>query len=215
MTTTTHPLAAAYLTELERLLAGIAPAERAEVLAGVHEHLAAAVGPNDDDETVRAVIAELGSPQSVADEAYAASPPAPAPPGLRPVAGPSRPWVPTVVGLLGAVALLGLLGAALTGGLGLVIMTVLPASVLWLVLVGLVTTSRHIWSGAEKLVLCLLLPLAWVVTATTSIALLNNGLPTDLIPWLGLAVAVGGGAPVLHRLVGRGRRRAEAALGTS
>ncbi|MFW5469260.1 hypothetical protein ACOCJ4_04355 [Knoellia sp. CPCC 206435] len=34
-----HPLVDAYLRDLELLLDGVDPGERAEVLAGVHEHL--------------------------------------------------------------------------------------------------------------------------------------------------------------------------------
>lgn len=68
---TTHPLTAAWLRDLELLLHGIDPGERAEVLAGVHEHLDGSLRPDASDDEVRRVLADLGSPQSVADEAYA------------------------------------------------------------------------------------------------------------------------------------------------
>jgi uncharacterized membrane protein len=63
----------AYLRDLELLLHGIEPGERAEVLAGVHEHLEGRLGrettaSNDD---VRQALGELGPPQAIADEAYA------------------------------------------------------------------------------------------------------------------------------------------------
>lgn len=68
--TTTHPLVAAWLRDLTHLLHGVDPGERAEVLAGVREHLEASLPPGASDEDVRRVLTELGSPQSVADEAY-------------------------------------------------------------------------------------------------------------------------------------------------
>ena len=40
---TTHPLVTRYLTELDALLHGIDPLERAEVVMGVHEHGASAL----------------------------------------------------------------------------------------------------------------------------------------------------------------------------
>ncbi|MFW5475101.1 HAAS signaling domain-containing protein [Knoellia sp. CPCC 206450] len=68
---TTHPLVAAWLRDLDLLLHGVEPGERAEVLAGVHEHLDATLPPGSSDADVRRVLADLGSPQSVADETYA------------------------------------------------------------------------------------------------------------------------------------------------
>ena len=97
---TTHPLTGAWLRDLELLLHGIDPGERAEVLAGVREHLDGSLPPEATDDDVRRVLADLGSPQAVADEAYAGRPaPTSAAPAER---GPvmSRPWVPVVVGLL-------------------------------------------------------------------------------------------------------------------
>ena len=41
---TTHPLVDAYLRDLELLLHGVEPGERAEVLAGVREHLDGRLG---------------------------------------------------------------------------------------------------------------------------------------------------------------------------
>jgi uncharacterized membrane protein len=71
---TTHSLVDAYLHDLELLLHGIEPGERAEVLAGVREHLDGSLAPGADDASVRAVLAELGPPQAIADEAYAGRP---------------------------------------------------------------------------------------------------------------------------------------------
>ncbi|GAB3067041.1 HAAS signaling domain-containing protein [Pedococcus soli] len=68
---TTHPLTEAWLRDLELLLHGIDPGERAEVLAGVREHLDGSLPPDASDDDVRRVLTDLGSPQSVADEAWA------------------------------------------------------------------------------------------------------------------------------------------------
>jgi hypothetical protein len=97
---TTHPLVDAWLRDLELLLHGIDPGERAEVLAGVHEHLDGSLPSDANDDDVRRVLADLGSPQSVADEAYAGRP-VPASPTLGnqpPVM--ARAWVPIAVGTL-------------------------------------------------------------------------------------------------------------------
>ncbi len=103
---TTHPLVAAYLDELDRLLAGIEPRERADVMLGVREHLDGALGATGgSDQEVREALAELGPPQLVADEAYAGrQPTTAATPGSAPVM--ARSWVPVVVAVLTAVALL-------------------------------------------------------------------------------------------------------------
>lgn len=68
---TTHPLVGRWVRDLERLLHGIDPGERAEVLAGLREHLDGSLPADASDEDVRRVLTDLGSPQAVADEAYA------------------------------------------------------------------------------------------------------------------------------------------------
>ena len=89
---TTHPLVAAYLEELDGLLAGIEPRERADVMLGVREHLDGALGATGGtDQEVREALAELGPPQLVANEAYAGRQPATAAtPGPTPVM--ARSW---------------------------------------------------------------------------------------------------------------------------
>lgn len=103
---TTHPLVAAYLEELDGLLAGIEPRERADVMLGVREHLDSALrATGAGDQEVREALAELGPPQLVANEAYAGrQPTTAATPGPAPVM--ARSWVPVVVAVLTAVALL-------------------------------------------------------------------------------------------------------------
>ena len=67
----THPLVHAYLSDLERALAGADPRERTDVLDGVREHLGEALGDGAPVETadVRRVIADLGPVEAIAAQA--------------------------------------------------------------------------------------------------------------------------------------------------
>ncbi|GAB3433483.1 hypothetical protein GCM10027517_00450 [Phycicoccus ginsengisoli] len=180
---TTHPLAAAYLRDLELLLHGIDAGERAEVLAGVREHLDAVTGPGATDDDVRAALAELGPPQAIADEAYAGRPgpvvltPPAAAPGLVPPRRPalSGTWVPVVVGVLQGLCLVWTLfvGASLpamaaeapepdTAALilhpvELLVLTLLGSPWLWIPAVVL-TGLSPLWRRDEKLRLALTVP---------------------------------------------------------
>ena len=97
---TTHPLADAWLRDLELLLHGIDPGERAEVLAGVREHLDGSLPPDATDDDVRRALADLGSPQSVADEAYADRA-IPAPRATT----PGSPWLGITASCINALAM--------------------------------------------------------------------------------------------------------------
>jgi hypothetical protein len=111
----------AYLDDVARMLAGIDPRDRAEILAGLREHIDASLAGLDrpvDDSAVQHVLAELGPADQVAGAALAASSPAPGP-YIGPTAAAglgrpalSQPWVPVTVGLL----------TALTAGLYLLVL---------------------------------------------------------------------------------------------
>ncbi len=104
MTPLAHPLVGRYLTDLDRLLAHLPPGDRAEMLAGVSEHIEASLPQSPGDEEVRRVLGELGPPQAVADEAYAGAPgPRFAPP---PMPTKSRHWMPVVACVLMVLAVL-------------------------------------------------------------------------------------------------------------
>lgn len=232
---TTHPLVAAYLEELDRLLAGIDPADRADVMAGVREHLDGALsapGPAGDDE-VRRVLAELGPPQAVADEAYAGRP-AYAASAPAPVGRLSRPWVPVVVAVLTAVGVLlvllvsasmgaittstsvdsaGAVGettvlgvSTLFGTLVAALAATLPLWVTVAVLVGL----SPLWVGREKAVVAALVPAAALLVVT--LPLLGwwlvgiNGVYVGA--WTALALVVVGGSWVMVRITQRAAARA-------
>lgn len=108
-----HRLVSTYLDDLSRALADLDPADRAEVLAGVREHieagLAARGGASDTD--VSAVLAEVGTPEEVAREAYSTGQYAERP-ALQPAVPLAKPrlsdrtWVPVAVAILQAVGVL-------------------------------------------------------------------------------------------------------------
>jgi hypothetical protein len=197
---TTHPLAAAYLRDLELLLHGVDPGERAEVLAGVREHLEGTTGPNASDDDVRAALAELGPPQAIADEAYAGRSPQLAVVTTvvadRPRGTLSAVWVPIVVGgILG----LGFLMVLVTGlgGVGYsevettsstgetqtqltsvntwMVLFTLPMQFFVVVLpVAAFVLASSLWSRPERVRMILAVPIITIVLA--------------VLPWLGYTI---------------------------
>ena len=70
----THPLVVAYLADLERVLAGSDPQERADTLAAIREHIADALdGAPQDTATTMAVLADLGPVERIAATATPAA----------------------------------------------------------------------------------------------------------------------------------------------
>lgn len=119
-TSTDHPLVVSYLAELDRLLQGVDPVERAETLAGVSEHIELALDGRDASEAVvRAVLAELGPATAIAGSAYGDRALVAAHPPTRVT---NRRWLPIVVACLQGVGLLvailvlsGMMGFAMSG----------------------------------------------------------------------------------------------------
>lgn len=109
--TSTTDRTAAYLDDLARMLAELDPAERADVLDGVRDHVSSALGdlghePSDAD--LDRVFAELGSPGDIAAAALADRSAPRAQNSARPVL--SHAWVPPVAtGLIFLGAVLGIL----------------------------------------------------------------------------------------------------------
>lgn len=138
MNSTQHRLVSTYLDDLTRALADLDPADRAEVLAGVREHidagLAARGGATSAD--VSAVLSEVGTPEEVAREAYStgqyAEGPAPLP--AAPLARPrwsDRSWVPVAVVIL-------LMWALTLGGQRVAVAIAVPSAIVigsaWLII---------------------------------------------------------------------------------
>lgn len=226
---TTHPLVTRYLTELDALLHGIDPLERAEVVMGVHEHVESALeGTARTDTDVRAALAEVGPATAVAEEAYAGRPV----PASSPQPATARPWLPTTVAVLQGLALAlvlltyGTLGAFVStstsssdgdfvvtdrdyvGSVFDAVALMVAAFPFWVLAVVLVAVAA-LWSGREKAVLMVLVP---------GCAVLLSGLPPlgyALVGEIGVyagagvavVVALGGGATVLTVLVRRALRR--------
>lgn len=223
----THPMVGAYLNELDRLLAGIDPGERAEVLSGVREHLVGALAGRTavTDEDVRGVLAELGPPQAVADEAYAGRGTGAAPTGTRPSVM-TRSWVPVVV----AVAqLIGLLMACLTvGGSsamvstnivdGVEVSSELTGSPLWLIpavfvltlplwaTVAVLVSVSPLWVGREKAAAMLLIPAAAVLLGVLPLVgyVLAEANGVFVGAWVALGVVLLGGGWLVIQLTRRG-----------
>jgi uncharacterized membrane protein len=232
---TTHPLVAAYLQELDRLLAGIDPGDRAEVMSGVREHLEGALGTHDqvDEDAVRAALAELGPPQAVADEAYAGRP-AYVPTSTPRVGAMSRPWVPVTVAILTALGLLlvvlvagtaaGVSSSTSTDSTGRVVETaaelsgspllgsfaaIVAALPLWAGIALLVGLSP-LWVGREKVVVALLVPAAALLMGILPLlgwSLVGiNGVYAGA--WTALALVVAGGGWLMAVLTRRASARA-------
>ncbi|QKW23607.1 hypothetical protein HUT16_34960 [Kitasatospora sp. NA04385] len=69
-----HPLVRAHLAAVERCTASLPPERRRELLADLREHVQVALAEHDgpvDDDAVRHVLDELGSPRRIADAALA------------------------------------------------------------------------------------------------------------------------------------------------
>lgn len=234
---TTHPLAAAYLRDLELLLHGIEPGERAEVLAGVREHLDAVAGPVATDDDVRAALAELGPPQAIADEAYAGRPATVVLTTAAPAA-PRRPalsgtWVPVVVGVLLGLCVVWTLfttgfrsgftatsvdgGPEVVTGYGLHPLEVLVLGVvggIWLLLpCVVVVAASQLWTRGEKARLILLTPAISIVLGVPPwIGWLATGSRAGITvgATLGLVLSLGMAAWVFWHDLRAGARRARA-----
>jgi hypothetical protein len=233
---TVHPLVAHFLDELDNLLRGIEPVERAEVMEGVREHIETALTGTDRTEAdVRVALAEVGPATAVADEAYAGRPlpePAPKTPAT------SRTWLPAVVAAFEGLVLLMIVsvaGSTATVSSGSVTATsatghtttttqssydgsiagavaALFASVpFWLVVIVLVGISS-LWTTREKTIL-MTLPLAAVITVTVLPALgytLAGVSGVYVGAWTALTLVVVGGAVLVCVLVRRAIRRSAA-----
>ncbi|SDP32550.1 hypothetical protein SAMN04489867_2079 [Pedococcus dokdonensis] len=224
---TTHPLVGSYLRDLELLLHGVEAGERAEVLAGVREHLDGTLAPGADDTAVLAALDELGSPQAIADEAYAGRPATPPASPPRPGAM-SRAWVPVTVGVLLGLALLvtvlviGSLGSYATSdglssdgttvvdpevqftspGPGGVVIGLLASWFFW-VPATILTLASPLWTNRQKVTLCLLTPLALVALValpTIGWQSSHTELGINLGAWTSLALVLLGGGVLVWRL---------------
>lgn len=157
----TDPLADAYLSRLDLLLHGASPETRAEVLVGCANTSPPASPTALALNRYVRCWASLGSPEQIADEAYAAGPGSPSAP--MPPRGAGRRWLPAVVmavslGWLAAPAAVAL-NAFNPSGLALypTELMILLAFPVWPVILVLVAVSR-LWVTREKVALVAALP---------------------------------------------------------
>lgn len=94
-----HPLVQAYLDDLDRALLGADPAERADIVASVREHLGDALPDAASDAQVRDALATLGPVEAIAAAAAVAGHTQPAPAAPIAPAAP-RPRDTVAVALL-------------------------------------------------------------------------------------------------------------------
>jgi hypothetical protein len=232
---TQHPVVEEYLAELARLLRGLDPAEAAETLSGVREHIDASLAGDAGDEAVRRVLTGLGPPEAVADAAYGGAAPRSPVPDIRPGAA-NRPWVPVVVALLQALGLLVIVLVASTwssvsessvtattsqgevtsssssqwnGTAGLFAPALLGVVWLWIPVALLVGLS-DLWSARAKVLQFALLPLGALSFALLPelghlVAGINGGYAGA---WTALALVLLGGAYATLRLARAGREAA-------
>jgi hypothetical protein len=232
-----HPLVARYLQDLDVLMRGIEPVERAEVVEGVREHIEASLDSTArTDADVRAALDEVGPATAVAEEASAGRPG----PGAfvrRPVT--SRAWLPAVVAGLEALTLLVVFlvvstttvvstgsvssttasGRTITtqtqssfdGSISGAIEALFASLPFWLVVIVLVAITS-LWTGREKALL-IALPLATAVAfgvlPTLGYALVGiTGVYVGA--WTAIALVGGGGGVGLWVLVRRAVARSVA-----
>ncbi|MEU6168839.1 DUF1700 domain-containing protein [Streptomyces tanashiensis] len=174
MTGTEHPLVTDYLATIEREASFLPAGRREELLADLREHLAVAVGDEEDPETVRTALERLGSPSAIVAAARAEEPETP----TAADAPKEQPRTRTVI----TAVLLGITGLAGLGGS-------LPAVAALIVGLVLLWTSDA-WDRGTKV-------LATALTLATPIVVALGGLflaarfgPTELLTILVVGIAL-------------------------
>ncbi|MFE7510384.1 HAAS signaling domain-containing protein [Streptomyces sp. NPDC057540] len=160
MTGTAHPLVTDYLATIEREASFLPPGRREELLADLREHLAVAVGDEEDPQAVRTALERLGSPSAIVAAARAEEPEAPAAATTAVAPKPPKRTRNTVTAIL-----LGFTGLAGIGGS-------LPAVAALIVGLVLLWTSDA-WDRATK-VLATALTLATPVVVLLGAFLLSG-----------------------------------------
>ncbi|MCX4985652.1 hypothetical protein [Streptomyces sp. NBC_00572] len=178
-----HPLVAAYLDAVARETAELPAERRAELLADLREHIE--VSGADGDDQVRAVLAELGEPRTVAASALAEEAPA----GSASPAAPGRTKPITV--LLGISGLLFVFAPYVGAVVLIVVLALLWASPQW--------DRRHRRIGAlTALAVPALVVLGSLLGASSRIG------PTELLLFIAFSLVVPVfGAVLLRRAVRR------------
>ncbi|MFK0215274.1 MULTISPECIES: HAAS signaling domain-containing protein [unclassified Streptomyces] len=115
MTGTAHPLVTDYLDTIEREASFLTPGRREELLADLREHLAVAVGDEEDPQAVRTALERLGSPSAIVAAARAEEPESPVASGSATTATatvPNRTRDTLTAVLIGVTGIAGVAGSA-------------------------------------------------------------------------------------------------------
>ncbi|MFI1657736.1 HAAS signaling domain-containing protein [Streptomyces sp. NPDC020472] len=180
MTGTEHPLVTDYLATIEREASFLPAGRREELLADLREHLAVAVGEEQDPEAVRAVLERLGSPSAIVAAARAEEPETAA---ASPEGGPRPRTRHTVTAVL-----LGLTGlAGLAGSLPAVAALVVGLVLLW---------TSDAWDRGTKVLATALTLATPVVVALGAFLLAARFGPTELLTVLVVGIALPAAAAV-------------------
>ncbi|MGW8765365.1 HAAS signaling domain-containing protein [Streptomyces sp. NPDC055815] len=181
MTGTEHPLVTDYLATIEREASFLPAGRREELLADLREHLAVAVGDEEDPQAVRDALERLGSPSAIVAAARAEEPEAAAAPAPAPAPAPAEDPQPRSRTVTTAV-LLGVSGVATV---------VSPFAGLVALVVGLVMLwTSTAWEQRTKVfatVLTVVLPV--VVTLGMFLLAARFG-PVELLVVMALGIAL-------------------------
>ncbi|MFH8840681.1 HAAS signaling domain-containing protein [Streptomyces sp. NPDC017868] len=177
MTGTEHPLVTDYLATIEREASFLPAGRREELLADLREHLAVAVGDEEDPAAVRTALERLGSPSAIVAAARAEEPEAPA--ATATVAAPkTQPRTRAVV----TAVLLGLTGfAGLGGSLPAVAALIVGLILLW---------TSDAWDRGTKVLATSLTLATPIVVALGGLFLAARFGPTELLTILVLGIAL-------------------------
>ncbi|MEV4426466.1 HAAS signaling domain-containing protein [Streptomyces sp. R-07] len=174
MTGTEHPLVTDYLATIAREASFLPAGRREELLADLREHLAVAVGDEQDPEAVRTALERLGSPSAIVAAARAEEPEASAAPEAPKGKTPTRNVVTAV--LIGITGLSGLGGS-------------LPAVAALIVGLVLLWTSGA-WDRGTKVLATALTLATPVVVALGAFLLAARFDPMELLVILAVGIAL-------------------------
>ncbi|WP_225801387.1 hypothetical protein [Streptomyces sp. NK15101] len=176
MTGTEHPLVTDYLATIEREASFLPAGRREELLADLREHLAVAVGEEQDPEAVRTALERLGSPSAIVAAARAEEPETPAATAAASPKAQSRTRNTVTAVLLGTTGL-----AGLAGSLPVVAALIVGLVLLW---------TSDAWDRGTKVLATALTLATPVVVALGAFLLAARFGPTELLAVLAVGIAL-------------------------
>ncbi|MGW5780480.1 HAAS signaling domain-containing protein [Streptomyces sp. NPDC003863] len=182
MTGTEHPLVTDYLTTVEREASFLPAGRREELLADLREHLAVAVGDEQDPQAVRTALERLGSPAAIAAAARAEEPEAARAEEPETAAVATPPKVEPRTRNTVTAVLIGLSGfAGIAGSLPAVAALIVGLALLW---------TSDAWDRSTKTLATALTLATPVVVALGAFLLAARFGPTELLVVLAVGIAL-------------------------